>query len=464
MIGQKTPLRRGVSGDIWRTRLWPLPAAGVIVAGSLGVGLPLVDAHLIGELPGQVTVFLFSGGPEAARTVLSVIASSLITVTALTFSLTVVTLQLASSQYSPRLLRTFAQDRFVHITLALLLSTFTYAVTVLRTVRASLDDQSAFVPQLSVTVAYLLALASVIGLVVFLAHLARQIRVESLLRSVHAEAEATMHRCTDAGGRPVADVPATPATPATGTTLLRSGSSGFLTSVDEAALLRAAVDADAVVVVDRLPGDWLTAGTPVAVAWALRSGTAVLDRETTTVLSERVAQAVQTGFERTAAQDIAFGLRQITDVVVKALSPGINDPTTAVHALGHASALLCEVADRDLGPILLRDDSGTVRVVVRRPDFPALLDLALTQPRRYGATDPDVLERLFTLLREVAWTTRRAEHRVAVREQLRRLRATAGLQDHDRVEGRRVEILAWSVQEALAGRWPTGDPVRPLTT
>ncbi|GGK99638.1 hypothetical protein GCM10010126_69050 [Planomonospora parontospora] len=445
--------RRGVSGDAWRTRLWPLPTAGVGVAALLGVGLPLVDARVIGGLPAKVTAFLFSGGPEAARTVLSVIAGSLITVTSLTFSLTVVTLQLASSQYSPRLLRTFAQDRFVHVTLALLLSTFTYSVTVLRTVRASLDDQTAFVPQLSVTVAYLLALASVVGLVVFLAHLARQIRVESLLHSVHAEAVETMRRCTDAKEQPAAS---TPVTPVTGTVSLCAASSGFLTSVDEAALLGAAVDAGAVVVLDRLPGDSLIAGTPIAVAWPL-AGTATLDRRAVTVLSERVADAVRTGFERTAAQDMAFGLRQIVDVAVKALSPGINDPTTAVHALSHASALLCEAAGRDLGPLLLRDGSGRVRVVLRRPDLPALIDLAVSQPRRYGAADPEVMGRLFTLLREVAWSTHRTEHRAALNEQLVRLCATVERQAYDDAERSRMDALARSVREAVDERWPPSD-------
>lgn len=450
--------RRIVSRDIWRVRLWPLPAAGVVVAALLGVGLPLVDAQVIGDLPAEVTAYLFSGGPEAARTVLSVIAGSLITVTSLTFSLTVVTLQLASSQYSPRLLRTFAQDRFVHVTLALLLSTFTYSVTVLRAVRASLDDQIAFVPQLSVTVAYLLALVSVIGLVVFLAHLVQQIRVESLLRNVHAEAAETMRQCRGAGER-VADGGVV--VPATGTVPLCAASSGFLTSVDEAALLGAAVDTGAVVVLERLPGDSLIAGTPIAVAWPLEAGTATLDRQAVTLLSKRVVDAVRIGFERTAAQDTAFGLRQIVDVAVKALSPGINDPTTAVHALSHVSALLCEAAGRDLGPLLLRDGSGRVRVALPRPDFPMLLDLAMSEPRRYGAADPNVVGRLFTLLREVAWSTHETEHRAAVNEQLVRLCATVERQAYDDAERSRMEDLTWSVREALAGRWPSSRLCRP---
>ena len=134
--------------------------------------------------------------------------------------------------------------------------------------------------------------------------------------------------------------------------------------------------------VERFPGGSVVRGTPLGRAWALDgSGLAddVLDR-----LSACVAKAVGAGRERTAAQDVGYGLQQVTDVVVKALSPGVNDPTTAVHALGHSSALLCEALEYRLGPKLLRDEQGRVRVVLARPHLDDLLDGALAQPRRYG--------------------------------------------------------------------------------
>ncbi|HSL36359.1 MAG TPA: DUF2254 family protein, partial [Arthrobacter sp.] len=115
--------------DALRTQLWPLPTAAVALAVALGTMLPALDAAVDGRLPDGISVLLFSGGPEAARAVLQAIAGSLITVTSLTFSLTVVTLQLASSQFSPRLLRTFTSDRFVHGTLALFLAAFAFSLT-----------------------------------------------------------------------------------------------------------------------------------------------------------------------------------------------------------------------------------------------------------------------------------------------------------------------------------------------
>ncbi len=116
-----------------------------------------------------------------------------------------------------------------------------------------------------------------------------------------------------------------------------------------------------------------------------------------------IAARITLGFERTTTSDLALGLRQLTDVAVKALSPGINDPTTAVHALGHSSALLCQLSQISLGPRPLRDADGTVRVVLSRHVFGELLALAVEQPALYGSGDPLVMARLFMLLREVAW-------------------------------------------------------------
>ena len=161
---------------------------------GMGFVLPALDAAVDDELPDSVTVLLFSGGPEAARSVLQAISGSLITVTSLTFSLTVVTLQLASSQFSPRLLRTFTADRFVHATLALFLATFAFALTVLRSVRSETSGGTSFVPEFSVTVSFVLAITSVMGLVLFLAHLTREIRVETMMRRVNAETRDTIDR------------------------------------------------------------------------------------------------------------------------------------------------------------------------------------------------------------------------------------------------------------------------------
>ena len=258
--------RRGVIVDAVRSRLWPVPAAGVVAAVIAGIAVPELDANVDEGLPPTLARYLFGGGADAARETLGVIATSLITVTSLTFSLTLVTLQLASSQYTPRLLRTFAADRLVQRTLALFLATFVYALTVLRTVRNDSETGAEFVPQISVTVAYLLAMASVLALVLFLGHLVRQIRIETMLEHVAADIKDTADRLLDPLDEH-SDDDVAPLPPAHAS-MITARSSGFLVEVDEQAVLAAAVDADAVIWVDRPVGSDIVAGVPVAFCWS----------------------------------------------------------------------------------------------------------------------------------------------------------------------------------------------------
>ncbi len=434
--------------DTIRTQLWPMPTAGVVLAVALGVALPRLDGRIDARLPSWSSHYLFGGDAGAARTVLDAVASSLITVTSLTFSLTVVTLQLASGQFSPRLLRTFTRDLFVQATLALFLATFTYALTVLRSVRSPSSGQELFVPRLSVTIGFVLAVASVLGLVLFLAHLAQQIRVETMLRNVHADASDTADRILnrrDSSDR----TPVPPAVP-DAAAVVTAARSGFLTGVDAQALCEAAMDADAVIVIDPHPGEAIVAGTPIGWMWSRTRSE--LDADAIENLNSCVNRGVSVRFERTATQDIGFGLRQLTDVANKALSPGINDPTTAVHALGHSAALLCEIAGRELGPHVVTDPDGLVRVVLHRPGLADLLELAISQPRRYGASDPAVLAQLYTLLRQVGWRCSPRD-RPAVDAQRHRLDATVAAQDFDVTERTRLSALSAQVAASISGRW-----------
>lgn len=438
--------RRQILVETVRSRLWPVPAAAVLLAVLAGIGLPELDAAVDAYLPPAVAGYLFGGGADAAREVLGAIAASLITVTSLTFSLTLVTLQLASSQYSPRLLRTFAADRVVQRTLALFLGTFTYALTVLRTVRSDTDGTT-FVPQLAVTTAYLLTVASVIALVLFLGHLVRQIRIETVLEHVRADTCATAARLLSPvrQDKPAMPMPVPPQHPH----LVEAASSGFLVEIDEDALLTAAERAKAVVWVERTVGSPVLAGTPVAYLWPVRPQEP-LTEDAERELGARVRAALRTGSEPTAVQDISYGLRQLTDVVVRALSPGINDPTTAVHGLISCTAVLADLLDLQLGPYTLCDEHHRVRVVLARPTFTELLELVCTQPRLYGADDPMVLDALVSMLRGLAWKTGTDEQRTAITDQL--LRLQQHFTGHDTASRRRLDQRAQQVREALARR------------
>lgn len=442
--------------DHLRSSLWPVPVLCIAVALGLGVALPWLDHAVDEDLGLWGESLLFGGGPAAARTVLDAVASSLITVTALTFSLTVVTLQLASSQYSPRLLRTFARDRFVHWTLGVLLGTFLYSLTILRTVRSP-DEGDPFVPRVAVTTSYVLAVLSVVSLVLFLAHLAREIRAETILLRVRTDASTTVSRVLDRRDDEEASrsrVRHVPDPPDHAVTLL-AASSGFVTDVDETSIARATGAASAFVRLDAPPGTWVVEGTPIGHLWS--AGAAPLPEQDVAGMRSVVDDAVCTGPERTAVDDVAFGLRQLTDVAVKALSPGINDPTTAIHALDHGATLLTEIARHDPGPTLLGDHTGGLYLT--RPDLAELLDLVVSGPRRYGAADPDVLARVLRLLGEVAWCLPEdGPGRDAVRRQVLRTTRVVAAQPLDDEDRRRLRTLAAAVlgpgadQPELSGR------------
>ena len=427
-----------------RGALWPIPCLGVLLAIGLGVLLPAVDGRLeeSGEHP---LTFVFGGGAASARDLLAAIAGSLISVTGLTFSLTVIALQLSSSQYSPRLLQTFVTDRVVQTTLALLVGTFVYALTVLRTVRTEDSSGPAFVPRLSVTAGFVLALASVVAIVLFLGHLARSLRVETMLRDVSAEARDTYAReLGDRQGTPGAGagLPLAPATPVCAT------SSGFVVDVDGERMAAAAAAAGARLLLEPRIGDSVVAGTPIAHVWPSRTGTAV-DLE---AVRRSLERDVHLGFERTPDHDIAYSLRKVVDIAVRALSPGTNDPTTAVHALSHVSALLGELVTCPLQPICFRDEDGVVRVVLPQWDHRTLLQLGLEEPVHFAEGQPAVLRRLASLLRELAW---RAPSGALDRELAALLdRVVALTEESTAVDG--AEIACWRRQlaDALAGRWP----------
>lgn len=403
-----------VARDYVRTQLWPVPLAAVIVSVVLAQAVTWLDHRLDDDMPPALSALLFGGGAAAARSLMEAIAASTITVTSLTFSLTVVTLQLASSQYSPRLLRTFTSDRFVHNTLALFLATFAFALTVLRTIRDNDDESTGFVPEIAVTLSFLLALATVIGLVLFLGHLSRQLRVERILADVRNDFAATVEDVSGHGSasHPDLNVPVDAVE-------LTSRSSGFLVQANEQALLNAAQRLGAVISLQRPPGDFLVNGVPYAQAWKLDGGSWTDEEEKQ--LAQAVDDAITIGFERTSVQDIGFPVQQILDVAVRAISPSVNDPTTCVHALGHLAAALSTVARTDPGVSVMTDEQGRTRVIAQRRTFAMLLELVVSQICTYGMDDPRVAARLVQLLSDVRSNDPSGKHAPAIREQTERV-------------------------------------------
>ncbi|MFD1714381.1 DUF2254 domain-containing protein [Amnibacterium flavum] len=380
------------------SRLWPLPVASIVVAVLLGIYVPRLDLAIDEVLPPGVDSIVFNGGAETARSVLSSIAGSLITATSLTFSLTVVALQLASSQASPRVLRLFSRDRQVHATLAVFLGTFAYAITVLRSVRDSTDEIPEFAPRIAVTGGFVLTLVSVVVLVFFLAHLAAQLRVETIMKEIHAETDRTIDLVGD--GNAAANAYSHPIEVPASKHVVTAESSGFLTSCDRGGLVKLASSHGIVIEETKRVGESVVAGAPQAYWWP-RDGRRPTDPAE---IAREIRKAFVVGYERTAAQDIDYGLQQILDIGVRALSAGINDPTTAVNALGHLSALVSRAVEVPQLPAGLADGDDELAVVtIDRP--PArIVEESLTPMRHYGGSSPAVVVRFLQLISDLHYT------------------------------------------------------------
>ncbi|MFC0580781.1 DUF2254 domain-containing protein [Micrococcoides hystricis] len=423
--------------DSIRTELWPVPLIALLLAVVLGLSLPELDrASYASATDNPRWPWVFSGGPDAARDVLTTISGSLMTVTSLTFSLTVVTLQLASSQFSPRLLRNFTADRFVHVTLAVFLGSFTYSLFVLTAVRTEDESGPEFVPHLSVTFAIILALASVFALVLFLAHLAREIRVEMVMKNVRAE---TARQIEQIYPEYTTDFQPIPDEPNERILRLRSRKSGFLAAVDTQALLRAAEETNTMIRFDAKVGDSVIEGAPHISIWP-GPGSSGISGEQHERLKSAFLDATTVNSERSVLNQPEFGLRQLSDIACKALSPGVNDPTTAQDAMVHIGSLLGVASNRVTGPRLFRDETGQPRLLVNQHTFADLLDTGLTQLRVYSEADPVVLRRLANMLRDIAWADRSKRHEAEIQVHLDRLSESVNRCAH--IEADKKEIRA----------------------
>ena len=377
--------------------MWPIPLAAVVVTVALGILLPRIDVIVDADLPAGVHSAIFNGGADTARSVLSSIAGSLITATSLTFSLTVIALQLASSQASPRVLRLFARDSQVHWTLAAFLGTFAFSVTVLRSVRSSTEEISEFVPRIAVTLAFVLTLVSVLMLVFFLAHLAAHLRVETMLKEIHAETDRTID-LVDARNAAATAYPHELSAPVS-KRAVPAASSGFITGHDYDALVALAVNHGIVIEERKRVGEDVVEGTSLAFWWPADGASAGQDDEK---VEKAVRGAYSIGYERTAAEDIGYGVEQVVDIGLRGLSPGINDPTTAAHALGHLVAITARQVRITRLPAVLAGPDGRpcVRTVVQeRADD---IDAALSAMRHYGADHPSVVRRFVQAVVELA--------------------------------------------------------------
>jgi uncharacterized membrane protein len=350
---------------------------GVLVSIVAAAVTIWIDSRLDlqgGDLPLGVTSTVAS-----ARAVLSTVAGATMTFAAIAFSISLLIIQQASSQFSPRVVHTLFRDPFNKRVMGLVMGTFTYCLVVLRSVRASAEvGGDAVIPNLSVALAVLLGIATIISIVAFLNHSAHSMDVSQILDRVEKEAIGHVRHAWSIAESDVPEPIEAPDHPAH---IVRFDRAGWVQQIDTAALLAGLADGTTAWV-HTYPGRYAIPGAPLCAL-----STVPDDVEAT---EQTIFDAVSTGNTRTMQEDISFGLRQMADVGLKALSTGINDPTTAQDSIFHSAAVLAELLRRDPPPRELKGDRDRRVVLVEQPTGDDLVRLAFGELRRAAATQPTV--------------------------------------------------------------------------
>ena len=389
--------------------LWFVPTVVTLGCMVLAVALVEVGAWIEIDLAHDWPR-LFGAGAHAARSMLSAIATSMITVAGVVFSVTIVALSLASSQYSPRVLRNFMGDRATQAVLGLFVGIYAYCLVVLRTIRSA-DEGEGFIPSIAVVGGLGLALCGVAVLIYFIHHVASSIQASSILDRIAADTgkaidwlfpqeladDAALAQAGPPGEDPLRWQPVT------------ADASGYLVSLDDERLLGFARAQARVVRMACPVGGFVVEGDLLAEL----SGDGPVSRE----LEGRLRSAFRLGPQRDVHQDAAYGLQQLVDVALKALSPGVNDRTTAIMCIDSIAALLVRLASRRM-PAARRSDGPVLRVIACTVDLESLLALALDPITEHARGETQVLGRL---LWAIAAIDRRATDEVRRAALLRRL-------------------------------------------
>ena len=374
-----------------RASLWVLPGASMIAALALGALLSRVQV----STHSAVHHLLFQGTEDDARNLLIGIMGAVITIIALVLGLTLVALQLSSTQYSPRVLRNFLRDRPNQVFLSVIVATFAYSAGGLYTVVASPSGPATPYPQLAVTVALVLLFASLAALIFFLDHLAHSIQIDRLMAGIE-RATLQVIKQQPRGVGPGSGPGNTPVPPVWAVTI-PAHRHGYVQTVHPERLVSLAEQLDVTVQIAPLVGDHVVAGRPIAHAWRTSLEQPPPDPA---ALADALQDAVQIGYQRTLQQDVRFGMRQLVDIALRALSPAVNDPYTAIQAIHRLTVLLCALAPLPLGDYQVNGSKNTARVIVHAPAFADYAELACSLIRRYGAAEPTVSAALLTMLQD----------------------------------------------------------------
>lgn len=424
-----------------RSSFWFLPSLMAGAAAALAFTTIALDEALTDEWL-QALGWAYTGGAEGASLLLSTIAGSMITIAGVVFSLTLVALSLASSQFGPRMLRNFMRDTANQLVLGTFVATFLYCLLVLRTIRHAAEDL--FVPHLSVSVGVLFALTSVGVLIYFIHHVSVSIQADEIVARIGRELFEGIDRLFPRRideAEPAAFDTELPASFEREAEAVAAACDGYLQLIDTDALMHLARHEDLLIRVERRPGHYLVMGSALALVWPAH--------RLTESLATRINAAFVLGDQRTPAQDVEFSVSQLVEIAVRALSPGVNDPFTAIACVNRLGSALHRLAQRKMPSPFLRDAEARMRLRMPAAAFPPIADSAFNQIRQYAQTSAAVSMALLETLAVIAAVASRAEDRAALRRHADMIARGAGKDLPEEEDRRAMQARHQAVCEVL---------------
>ena len=431
--------------NLWemvRTSFWFVPSLMIIVAIGLSFVLVTVDKIIEPENL-RVFRFLYAGGPVGARSILSTIAGSMITVAGVTFSITIVALTLTSSQFGPRLLRSFMRDTGNQIVLGTFIATFIYCLLVLRSVYSI--DGRVFVPGIAVTFAMILAVINVGVFIYFIHHVSTSIHADRVIAVVYQELSEHIQRLfpekigygsvqienemngpqsTEDRYNHVYDITVS--------------ESGYLQTIDGDSLFKITEEHDFFIHLLFRPGEFIVEGNSLAIVKSTEPFQEVF--------AEQIVSSFIIGPQRIPEQDVEFAIYQLVEVALRALSPGINDPFTAIACIDRLGSALCCLSNRAFPFPRRYNAEGRLQVIAKPPTFEGVVNAAFDQIRQYGVTSVAVTIRLLESLKTIAERARNSEQRQAILRQADMIARTSqdsikDTNDKDDIQQRYQDLL-----------------------
>jgi uncharacterized membrane protein len=396
-MGRAPPGRRPrVRARLWqiseglRASYWLVPTVMALAATVLAGVATTLDTRVGPRWMGMLH-WVYASQPRGARSILATIAGSTITVAGVTFSITIAAVSFTAQQYGPRLLANFMRDRGSQVTLGTFTATYLYCLLVLRTVRAAGEETGveAFVPHVGVFGALLLAILNVGVLIYFMHHVPESLHIGRVVADIGARLRATLTGLTVAPGEIPEDGGEAPGAASTAAAVA-AGTDGYVHSIDEEALRDMCVELDLVIEVLAPPGTFVAAGQALLLAWpAARVGDEA---------AGELRSAFAHGWQRTPLQDHLFFADELVEIAARALSPGVNDPFTAMSCVDWLRGALAAFAERPARATVRRDADGGCRVWVRPLTPQRLADSFLDKLRPYFSRDRNAALHLMNAL------------------------------------------------------------------